>query len=278
MITDKQRKERLNGIGGSDMPIILGLSHYKTPYQLFLEKRGITIEEKEESQSQYWGNKLERVIIDEFIVRNKVTVERPDTVVHPIYSFMRANVDGYIPEYNSVLEIKCSSSFLSKEWGESGSDIMPIQYIVQVAHYCSCLNTDKAYVAVLIGGNDYREYIYERDLQLESKIIDSAKEFWEMVQNNTPPHPKNIDDIILMYPNHMDAKSIIADDSNKYDLSRLNELKKSYRSINNEINSLKLNVMNSMKDAEYISDELGSIMATWKANSKGRRIFLLKGE
>ena len=41
MITEKQRQERKLGIGGSDMPIILGLSTYKTPYQLYLEKTGI---------------------------------------------------------------------------------------------------------------------------------------------------------------------------------------------------------------------------------------------
>ena len=51
MITQQQREERKLGIGGSDMPIILGLSNYKTPYQLYLEKIG-------EAESTYEDTEL----------------------------------------------------------------------------------------------------------------------------------------------------------------------------------------------------------------------------
>ena len=74
MITEQQRNERNQGIGGSDMPVILGLSSYKTPYQLYLEKTGQFKSEQEQNQFQYWGEQLEGVIRDEFAKRNNTSL------------------------------------------------------------------------------------------------------------------------------------------------------------------------------------------------------------
>jgi len=185
MITEAQREERKLGIGGSDMPIILGLSNYKTPYQLYLEKIGESVGDDAQTPYQYWGQQLESVIRDEFAKRNNVIVETPDTSIHPFHDYLRGNVDGFIPAWNAVLEVKCSAGFMAHEWGEDGSDVIPMQYLVQVAHYCAVLNADFAYIAVLIGGNDYREFKYTRNFELESKIMDAAKTFWECVTTKT---------------------------------------------------------------------------------------------
>src|SRR3954465_6664627 len=105
------------------MPIILGLSNYKTPYQLYLEKSGLLESTQEETQLQYWGNQLEVVIRKEFRKRNKVRVTTPkETFVHPFHQFMRGNIDGFIPKLNAVFEAKCSMQFMASEWGEHGSD------------------------------------------------------------------------------------------------------------------------------------------------------------
>src|ERR1700753_293428 len=134
MITEKQKKERKLGIGGSDMPIILGLSSYKTPFQLYLEKKLIIEISQDESPIQYWGNVLEAVIRTEFSRRNNVVIEEPkETFIHPFYDFMRGHIDGWIPQWNAVFEAKNSNQFMTHLWGKSQSDVIPIEYLVQVA-------------------------------------------------------------------------------------------------------------------------------------------------
>lgn len=278
MITDKQREERKLGIGGSDIPIIMGLSPYKTPYQLYLEKSGIIEDNQEINESQYWGNCLEGVIREEFSKRNKISIETPETIIHPFYDFMRANIDGYIPDWDAVLEIKCSSSFKSDDWGTIGTDEIPIQHIIQVAYYCALTNSNVAYIAVLIGGNDYREYKYIRDNELESYIIDSAKSFWKCVQNKTPPNAFNQIDLKLMFPKNKENKNIIATNEIIEQLIELNEIRKNIKSLTEKSNSIKFNIMNFMKDSSYLSDEFGNKIASWKTNKKGSRVFLIKGE
>jgi len=277
MITEQQRAERKLGIGGSDMPIILGLSNYKTPYQLYLEKIGETESTQEETPFQYWGNQLEGVIRDEFSKRNNVAVELPDTLVHPFHEFLRGNVDGYIREWNAVLEVKCSAGFMAHEWGEDGSDVIPMQYLVQVAHYCAVLDADFAYIAVLIGGNDYREFKYTRNFELESKIIDAAKEFWHCVQTKTPPKPINQVDLKLMYPKHDPEKTVTIEPDVAEQLTTLADTRFKIKALSEVEEKYKFNIMQFMKDAECLTDESGRPIVSWKANKRGTRTFLMKG-
>lgn len=277
MITEKQRQQRMLGIGGSDMAIILGLSSYKTPYQLYLEKTGLVQPNDEMTDFQYWGHKLEDVIRQEFAIRNKVTVECPDSIVHPFLSFMRGNVDGFIPEWNAILEVKCSSSWMASEWGEDGSDVIPMQYLVQVAHYCAITNADCAYIAVLIGGNTYREFKYTRDAELEAKIIDAAKTFWDCVQKRTPPAAINQVDLKLMFPKHNPEKSVTAKPEIQEQINTLAETKFKIKQLSEVEDQYKFNIMQFMKDAECLVNDEGIPIISWKANKRGSRTFLMKG-
>ena len=95
MLTEAQRLDRINGIGASESPIIMGYSSYKTPYELYLEKTGIVkTEEDDETELQYWGNKLEPLIIQRFEEENNLKVTFPDTIYHPKYPYIFANLDG----------------------------------------------------------------------------------------------------------------------------------------------------------------------------------------
>jgi putative phage-type endonuclease len=277
MITEQQREERKLGIGGSDMPIILGLSNYKTPYQLYLEKIGEVENDGEMTPFQYWGHQLEGVIRDEFAKRNNVVIETPDSLVHPFHDFLRGNVDGFIPEWNAVLEVKCSAGFMAHEWGEDGSDVIPMQYLVQVAHYCAVMNADCAYIAVLIGGNDYREFKYTRDFDLESKIIDAAKKFWECVQTRTPPEPVNQIDLRLMYPKHDPEKTITIEPDVAEQLTTLVDTRFKIKALSEVEEKYKFNIMQFMKDAEVLVDEYDKPVISWKSSKNGQRRFLMKG-
>lgn len=277
MITEEQRQERMLGLGGSDMPIILGLSNYKTPYQLYLEKTGLVQPTDEMTDFQYWGHKLEDVIRQEFALRNKVEVQCPDTIIHPFHEFLRGNIDGFIPEWNAILEVKCSAGWMASQWGEDGSDVIPMQYLVQVAHYCAIKNADCAYIAVLIGGNNYREFKYTRDLVLEEKIINAAKTFWNCVQTRTPPAAINQVDLNLMFPKHNPEKTVTAEPEIKEQIATLAETKFKIKQLSEVEDQYKFNIMQFMQDAEALVNEDGVPIVSWKANKRGSRTFLMKG-
>jgi predicted phage-related endonuclease len=205
-----------------------------------------------------------------------ITYDLP-TQIDPFHDFMRGNLDGFIPELNAVHEIKCSNQFMAKEWGEDGSDVIPMEYLVQVAYYCAITNADCAYITVLIGGNDYREFIYTRNFELESKIIDAAKEFWHCVVTRTPPEPVNQIDLRLMYPKHDPEKTKTINNDVAEQLTTLSETRLQIKLLSEVEEKYKFNIMQFMQDAECLVNETGQPIVSWKANKRGSRTFLLKG-
>lgn len=56
---------RRNGIGGSDLAAICGISKWRTPMHVYLEKLGETPEEQM-GEAAEWGTRLEPLVADKF--------------------------------------------------------------------------------------------------------------------------------------------------------------------------------------------------------------------
>ena len=273
MLTDEQREKRKDGIGASDTPIIMGYSTYKTPYQLYLEKTGAIEPDNEINEQQYWGNALESAIINRFAQENMVEITFPDTIYHPDYPFIFANLDGWIESERAVVEAKNVNSFQRKEWDMSLNDGIPLVYLIQIAKQCAITNAARGYCAVLIGGNEYKQFIYERDAQLEEIIIQADIDFWHCVQNGIEPPPLNTSDCRLKFPKPSPDKVVEATFKTSHALQALMDCKSK---INEDEEFHKMQLMSHMGDAEYLMGQDGELMATWKATKKGTRVFNIK--
>jgi len=274
MLTDIQKANRQKGIGGSDVGIIMGLSNFMTPVQLWLQKRGELVLEDSQSPQAYWGTQLEGIIRAEFVNRHGVAVEQPDTVLNADYPYMRGNIDGFIPAWNAVLEIKTANQFLSHEWGQEGREI-PLRYLVQLAYYCMITNASKGVCVVLIGGQDYREYTYERDEFLEADILSACDDFWRCVQDGIQPTAQYSD--MRYLHKALPDKSIVWLAEHQEVLQQLQTIKTQHKKLDELEEAAKLIIMDYMKDAEYLVDEDGKVVASWKASKRGRT-FLIKGQ
>ena len=278
MITKDQKEARKKGVGASDSPIIMGFSHYKTPYVLYLEKLGLLREDDEiETEQQFWGNTLEPVIRQHFSTKNNVIVTMPDTMYHIDKPYMLANLDGFIPEWNAVVEVKNSSAFMRSDWGDQGTDFVPMLYLIQVAHQCIVTEADKGFIAVLIGGNEYRQFEYKRDSELESLIIDCVDRFWlKNVLQRKEPDSICIEDSRLKYKDaHINSKKC-ADEGIKEELEVLANTKEERKKLEKIEEMAKMSIMEYMQHSECLTDESGRPLVTLKPNARGNRVFLLK--
>jgi len=64
---------------------------------------------------------------------------------------------------------------------------VPTEYLLQVQHYLSVTGYNGAYIAVLIGGNTFKQKFIERDEELISMLIRYESDFWMRVQDDVPP-------------------------------------------------------------------------------------------
>jgi putative phage-type endonuclease len=178
---------RRMGIGGSDASVCCGMNQYKSPVELWMEKTG-QLPDSESGEPAYWGTLLESLVREEFTKRTGIEVIPVKQILqseeHP---FMLANLDGICqhPNYGPcVFEAKTASAYLSGAWS---GDIIPDSYVLQCAHYMAVTGAKGAYIAVLIGGNNFKWKFIERDEELIEIMIGMEAKFWKHVEDGIPP-------------------------------------------------------------------------------------------
>lgn len=258
-------KRRKTGIGGSDVAAVLGLSKWKTPYQLWLDKTSDTVEE-EESEILHFGQVLEQVVADEYARRNGVKVQRRNrSYRHPEHPELIGNIDRYIVG-GGILECKTADKFTAHLWGENNSDEIPDYYLVQVQHYMHVTGYHEAALAVLIGGNEFRQYEVGYDKELAEFAAAKCVEFWQtfVAPRVAPPATRN-DDLAEYYR----GRSGAAVTATPYVAKLVSELKEAKQRIKAEeahADELAgaIKVFMGESSADTLLDAAGAKLATWK--------------
>lgn len=200
---------RKRGIGGSDAAVACGLSRWKSRLMLYLEKTRAEVDETN-TECMYWGTVMEPVLRQEFAKRTGFKVQEiPFMFAYREYPWMLANIDGLVTEPDgtkALLEIKTANGFKAKEW----EDGLPQEYYIQIQHYLAVCDLPKAWVAVLIGVNDFRYFPIGRDEETIQLIIALEAEFWSYVEKQAQPpvDEKSGDGLAMLYPKS-DSKTTI---------------------------------------------------------------------
>jgi len=269
MLTDAQRKERINYIGGSDASSIMGVSPYKTRVQLYLEKIGYNEQEDISHLAHIEaGNRLEPALRRWFqYVTGWETIEEPDTIHHPEHHWMAANIDGWVLRSDGtreLLEIKTSRT--DKGWGKDGDNTtIPDVYLCQVAHYCIVTDVKRCHIAVLISGSDFRIYIYERNPALENKILSGEEDFWlENVQKGIAPEPQTAKDILSLYGTMTEQDPKVINDDTFYAVENYKLAKIMNKKSEETMESTKNYICSYMGKHDTLIDSSGKKILTWK--------------
>ena len=124
-------EERRKGIGGSDIAAIMGLSPFRTPFQVYQEKRREVVP-WQGNETTDWGKRMEPAIRQWYSDQTGRAVRVPDRIItHSRYPFMLASIDGFTDDPLRGLEIKTARS--AKGWGEPGSNEIPDYYVLGFA-------------------------------------------------------------------------------------------------------------------------------------------------
>lgn len=210
-LEDKSEEWLLNrkrGIGGSDVAVILGINKYKSAYDLYMEKKGSTVQHVTNEAIEK-GNREESPLIDLFFANYK-DYQKIDTknisLKSKKYNFMMASLDSaFIDEEGRkcILEIKTTTIRRKedrRDWGyydeyeEKYIERIPQQYFCQILHYLIVTGFDRAIVYAHI------DYAYKQDSEIVVRevnredvlsdmeyIVEKEKKFWDDFENNIPP-------------------------------------------------------------------------------------------
>ena len=188
--TDEEWLEaRKNGIGGSDVGAVMGINPWKSPLEVWLEKTGrAEPPDLSDNEKVYWGTVLEDAVANRFAELHPDTkvLRKNCTMVSKERPWAFANIDRELrgPEGRGVLEVKTAGLRSEGDWVFGP----PSHYLAQVQHYLSVTGWDFVWVSVLIGGQEYREYFFNRDESDIGAIDRAVDSFWnDYVMTGTMP-------------------------------------------------------------------------------------------
>lgn len=167
--SDDWHAARAQGIGGSEISAVLGLSPHESRFSLWHRKKGL-IAPVEESEEMYWGKEHEPAICRRF------AREHPDLNVSPAPTYRHPNRPWQIANPDRIagpdlLEAKTARDAIG--WGQEGTAEIPVHYRAQCLWYMDVTGTHRCHVAVLIAGSEYREYVVDYD-EDEARILREA--------------------------------------------------------------------------------------------------------
>lgn len=181
-------KQRRMSIGGSDAGAVLGFNKYQSPYSLYCEKIYPELFKKDLSDNDaiHFGNVLEDVVAKEFAARTGKKVRRHNKMMyHDEHEFMSANIDRLVVGEKALLECKTANQYKDSDWKDGN---VPGSYMAQCYHYLAVTGLERAYIAVLIGGQKFVWTTIERDEEVIDQIIEAEKNFWyNNIQKQVPP-------------------------------------------------------------------------------------------
>lgn len=192
MTHDQWLAERRKSIGGSDAAAIVGLSPYKSAFDVYADKLDL-IPPTEDNEAMRQGRDLEEYVARRFCKATDKRVRRCRSMIrNQIYPFAHANVDRLIVGEKAGLECKTTSSMNLRRY-KNGE--YPSEYYCQCMHYMAVTGYSKWYLAVLIYGKEFKVFEIERDEEEIDALMNAERDFWENhVLAKQPPIPSGTDD------------------------------------------------------------------------------------
>jgi putative phage-type endonuclease len=251
--------DRREGIGGSDLPAIMGLVSWSDPLKVFSDKLGL-IPDEEEKEHQKWGKLLEPLILQEFARETLRQVQHTNALcVSREASWMRCTLDG-TQKHNwletaagtdEVGNVECKATNRYGRWDEG----IPMAELVQVQWQLGITGRQHASVAVLQNGIKLVWGDVAFDPEMFKQLTAVAEEFWfKHVVAVEPPEPTASDASKLalksLYPKD-DGSEVILSDEYLDDDERLVELKRHQKEVKQAIDEHENRLRAAIGNATY---------------------------
>jgi putative phage-type endonuclease len=275
-LTQVEREARTAGLGGSDALAYCGKDPRKTPLELYLEKTGTgsppepVDPEAAPDPRMDWGNRLEPVVrewLAEEIGRRIFDAQRFYRSSH--YPFMTAHLDGITSGPTEGVEIKTADKFMAQEFGEVGTDQVPVRYVLQCTHYMIVTGISRFHLGALVGGNDARHYIIDLDTDLAAMLIERARAFWHHVQTHTPPAPVTLADTDRRWPASQ-SRAIVANEAIAHAVTELKALRDAEADSCRKADAIEVTLKAFMQQADALTDARRHVLATWRSQTRER--------
>ena len=192
---------RRSGIGSSDIAAVLGISRYGNALSVWHDKTGGLPLDGDDSEPALWGRAFEETVAREWARRNRSVVRRVGLVANVDRPWQMCTLDRRVLECPLADgREKCRDKMKAGQFRKGVADDVLVQTLWQ-ADVCGF---DHVHAAVLIGGNDYRQYVIRvaDHAQLVDDLRTAGANAWQQITERRPPvlaHDADPDVLLDLY-------------------------------------------------------------------------------
>lgn len=266
--------ERRQGIGGSDVAAILGLSPWRTPVDVWLDKTGRAAP-KPETNAMRIGTELENLVAKMYCEETGRAVQRHNKMLHD--GCLLGNFDRLvIPEGQKVAahqgEIRTDTLLECKTSSADWPDGVPLYYQTQVQHYMG-LSPALRYADVaclFLHRKNFKIERIERDNVAIARMKVVLRAWWHRhVELDEMPAPTGEEDCKKLWASSNPGKTVCAAPEIEDAVRQYAEFEAEAKSIEAEIAVRRDLICAAMGDAETLAAPDGTALVSWKS-AKGR--------
>ncbi len=181
---------RKSKITATDATVIVGISPWKTPYQLWLNKIG-EYPDQQQTEAMRRGLDLEDEARKTFEKLTGINV-RPRIVVSNSNDWMMASLDGLSEDEKEIVEIKCPGQF---DHSSAVSGKIPDKYYPQLQHQMAVCEAPRAFYFSYDGHDGVNLEVKRDDLFIE-KMIELEKKFYTCMTDIIAPELSERDYVV----------------------------------------------------------------------------------
>lgn len=210
---------RREGVGGSEVAALVGISEYDTSWSIFNKKTKTDPDVELTGAPIEWGHRLEDVVAQK-IAEEIGMVSRfgGGLWANPEKPFLRVTPDRFATKprsWRAEALIECKTAGDGDEWtsgtispGGHGTGSAPLHYQAQCQWQMGIIGLKKAYLGCLVMGREREFFIVEIDFDPDwfAELAAEAERFWtENILTGEPPmhdlrHPKTEEMLKLISP------------------------------------------------------------------------------
>ena len=162
------------------MAAVMGLDPYRNASDVWLDKRGLLVDDQSDKPIFVAGNRFESAVLD-YAEESLGWLHRNPGTRHVDGTTIAVNVDACTENDDEPVEAKTVGMLgPSKEWwGDWGTDQVPDRVIIQATCHMMAWEREVCHVPTFIAGRGFIMFAVHRREKIVSAIRRRAVQFWE---------------------------------------------------------------------------------------------------
>lgn len=286
-LTQQDLAIRSQAIWSTESAAALGLSKYGTPISVWMEKTnqqlasandedGDETEDGDENnaEAKAMGLLLQPIIAKLYSQRTGEPLDDLEglTMVSKDHPFLASHYD-YRLSHNRRRLVECKSlhNIRRREFGEEGSDDVPMDILVQCLHEAYCHgDVDAVDVPVLFGGQKLEIFTVPITAGATDMLVSNLSTFWhEHVVKREPPAPQSDAEAKALWFRD-NGREVIATEDVERACAQLAQIKAQLKQGEEVKDALTVQIKSALGEAALLrSRDLSRVLATWKSAKDG---------